>query len=53
MTQLDNVEREILTNINRAVQSNKNKPIAVTISEQYFSEVTGARKYTGSLSGDN
>lgn len=53
MTQIYNVEREILTNINRAVQSNKNKPIAVTISEQYFSQVTGARKYTGSLSGDN
>ena len=53
MTQLNNVEREILTNINRAVQSNKNKPITVTISEQYFSQVTGARKYTGSLSGDN
>lgn len=53
MTQLDNTEREILTNINRAVQYNKNRPLTVTINGQYFSEVSGARKYTGSLSGDN
>jgi hypothetical protein len=53
MTQLDNIEREILTNINRAVQSNKNRPITVIINDQYFSEVVGSRKYTGSLSGDN
>jgi hypothetical protein len=53
MAQLDNTEREILTNIKRAVQTNKNKPITLTIDGQYFSEVSGARKYSGSLYGPN
>lgn len=53
MTQLDNIEREILANINRAVQNNSNRPITILINGQYFSEVVGGKKYTGSLSGDN
>lgn len=53
MSELDNIERGILTNINRAVQSNRNRPVTLIINGQYFSEVSGARKYTGSLSGDN
>lgn len=53
MSELDNQEREILANINRAVQSNRNRPVTLIINGQYFSEVVGGRKYTGSLSGDN
>jgi hypothetical protein len=53
MAQLDNTEREILTSINKAVQTNKNRPVTITINGQYFSEVSGARKYSGSLYGAN
>ena len=53
MTQLDNTEREILTNINRAVQSSETRTTTLSISGQYFSEIVGARKYSGSLYGPN
>jgi hypothetical protein len=53
MTQLDNTEREILQAINRAAQSSETRTTTLSISGQYFSEVTGARKYSGSLYGPN
>jgi len=53
MSQLDNIEREILRTISQAVVSNKNKPIQLKIQNEYFSDVTGARRYTGVQHGDN
>ena len=53
MNQLDNNEREILRSISQAIASNKNKPIQLRIQNEYFSDITGARKYTGVQHGDN
>jgi len=53
MTQLDNTEREILQAINRAAQSSEKRITTLNINGQYFSEITGARKYSGSLYGPN
>lgn len=53
MTQLDNTEREILQAINRAAQTSKTRTTTLNLSGQYFSEITGARKYSGSLYGPN
>jgi len=53
MSELDSIERQVLKEINTAVLKNGNRPITLDIGGTYFTEITGARRYSGSFYGAN
>lgn len=53
MSQLDDIEREVLTNINSAVQRSERKNISLYIGNKLITNVNGARRYTGVQHGQN
>ena len=53
MSQIDDLQTNIVNTINKKVQINKNRPIILSLGDYKFYQISGARKYSGSLYGPN